>query len=542
MTNIRSKFNTVTYFIIGALVLSLSSCNQKKQTKDQVENHVEEGSKKPNILWVFLEDTAPLLSSYGTTLISTPNIDSLAQQGVLYKHVYMPAPVCSASRSSIITGVMSTTTGTHNHHSSRTKESGIYLPDNLKTIPELFKDEGYFTFNNGKDDYNFIYNRKDLYSQDYRLHPLYGKSGVRLDLATLKDKQPFFGQIQMHGGKEIFSATFKEKVKTPVDRSKIKLPPYLPHHPAIIEEYANHLDAIQITDDKVGDIINKLRDTNALDNTIIFFFSDHGMRLTRNKQFLYDGGLHVPLIIADFTKSSKKLPTGTTNDDLISGLDLGTSSLALAGIEIPNYMEGKNMFSDSNKRKYVISTRDRCDFTIDRIRSVRSKDYKYIRNFLTDRPYTQPTYMDFDGIKFVKVMHQLHADKKLNTTQDRFMSDERPSEELYDLKNDPYELNNLAKNPQYNATLKEYATVLDTWIKETDDKGQYPEEEENLKLMLGIWGEHAVNPEYDALRKKYPDLAGSLVFLKRERFKLIDSTYTDKEDPLFELIKHREKQ
>ena len=486
----------------------------------QNEKNIE--VKQPNILWIFLEDTAPLLSAYGEQLISTPNIDSLAREGVLYTNVYMPAPVCSASRSSIITGVMSTSIGAQNHHSSRTPESKITLPKELKTIPEVFKKAGYFTFNNGKDDYNFDYNRLDLYSQDYKIHPLYGKSGVRLDITKLKEKQPFFGQIQMYGGKEIFSSTFKERVKSPVDRSKIKLPPYLPNHPVIIEEYANHLDAIQITDDKVGEIIQKLKKDHVLDNTIVFFFSDHGMRMTRNKQFLYDGGLKVPLIIADFTKTNKKLIGGKTNSDLISGLDLGTSSLKLAGIEIPDYMEGEDMFSDK-KREYVISTRDRCDFTIDRIRSVRSKEFKYIKNFLTDRPYTQPTYMDVDGIAFVKTMHDLHKNKKLNKIQDRFMSDFRPSEELYDLKNDPFELNNLATNPSYKTVLNQYASVLNNWIKKTDDKGQYPEEEENLKLMLGIWGEHAVNPEYNNLRKKYPKLASSQFYLKSESFKLVKS-------------------
>ena len=497
--------NIILFFALFCLI----SCSKKK-----------EQSLKPNILWVFLEDTAPLLSSYGESLISTPNIDSLAQQGVLYSNVYMPAPVCSASRSSIITGVMATSFGAQNHHSSRTKESAIHLPKEYKTIPEIFRNHGYFTFNNGKDDYNFVYDRLNLYSQDYKVHPLYGKTGVRLDLTKLKEKQPFFGQVQMYGGKEIFSSTFKDRVKKSVDRSKIKLPPYLPNHPVIAEEYANHLDAIQITDDKVGELIQKLKTDNVLDNTIVFFFSDHGMRMTRNKQFLYDGGLHVPLIIADFTKTKSTLKPGTTNSKLISGLDLGTSSLALAGIHIPDYMEGENLFSNQ-ERKYVISTRDRCDFTIDRIRSVRSKDFKYIRNFKTDRSYTQPTYMDVDGIAFVKTMHQLHKDKKLNAIQDRFMSDNRPAEELYDLKKDPYELNNLATNPTYAKTLKKYATILDNWILKTDDKGQYPEDEENLKLMLGIWGKHAVNPEYESLRKKYPNLAGSQFYLKSEPFKTV---------------------
>lgn len=509
---VYNKWHTRFLLITLAAILCIS-CAEKKQLK--------EPDQSPNILWVFLEDTAPLMGPYGTTIISTPNIDSLAKQGVVYTNVFMPAPVCSASRSSIITGVMSTTTGTHNHHSSRTEESAIYLPDSLKTIPELFKNAGYFTFNNGKDDYNFMYDRRDLYTQDYKLHPLYGKSGVHVNLDSLRNQQPFFGQIQLKGGKEIFSKTFKDNVKTPVDRSKIVLPPYLPDHPAIIEEYANHLDAIQITDEKIGEIIQDLRENDLLENTIVFFFSDHGMRLTRNKQFLYDGGLHVPMIIADFTKNFTKLTPGTINEGLISGLDIGIGSLALANIEIPNYMEGQNMFDNAYKRDYVISTRDRCDFTIDRIRSVRSKEYKYIRNFKTDRPYTQPTYMDFDRIEFVEVMHQLHNDKKLNSTQDIFMSDERPEEELYHLSSDPFELNNLAKDTKYDNVVKEYSNILDDWIIKTDDQGQYPENEENLKLMLGIWGKHAINPEYDALRKKYPDLEGSLILLKSEPAKLI---------------------
>ena len=534
---IKTKGRSKAMTILLLLTLFQLSCAKNKNAEVQVQPG--ESEPKPNILWIYLEDTAPLLSAYGTTLISTPNIDSLARQGVLYENAFMPAPVCSASRSSIITGVMSTTTGTHNHHSSRTKESAIDLPKDLKTIPEVFKEAGYFTFNNGKDDYNFDYDRRELYSQDYYMHPLYGKSGVRLDLDSLKTKQPFFGQIQMYGGKEIFSSSFKDKVKAPVDRSKITLPPYLPNHPAIIEEYASHLDAIQITDEKVGGIINKLKAAGILENTIVFFFSDHGMRMTRNKQFLYDGGIQVPLIIADFTKQNDALPAGTISEDLIAGLDLGTSSLALAGIERPAYMEGRNMFDEKEKRKYVISTRDRCDFTIDRIRSVRSKEFKYIRNFMTDRPYTQPTYMDVDGIEFVEVMHQLHEEGKLNDIQDRFMSNERPLEELYDLKNDPFELNNLATNPDYEAVLKKYAVVLKKWIADTGDKGQYPEDEENLKLMLGIWGKHAVNPEYETLRKKYPELASSLFYLKSERFKLIDSTYT--EAPLVELNSPTEK-
>jgi arylsulfatase A-like enzyme len=243
------------------------------------------------------------------------------------------------------------------------------------------------------------------------------------------------------------------------------------------------------------------------------------MRLTRHKQFLYDGGIQVPLIIADFRKD-KELGAGVKNTNLVSGLDLGTSSLSLANIPIPKYMEGQNIFDPSAKlRDYVISTRDRCDFTIDRIRSVRTKKFKYIRNFMTDRPYLQQTYMDFDNVPFVKVMKQLAKENKLNTIQATFASEERPSEELYNIEEDPFEINNLANDINHTSILKEYATILDQWIIDTDDKGQYPENEEGLKLMLGIWGEHAINPEYESLRKKYPNLAGSLVGLKSASFK-----------------------
>lgn len=493
---------------LSVLLFVTTSCAEKKKN--------DESQKQPNILWIYLEDTSPLLGCYGADIVSTPNIDNLAQSVTLFSNAIMPAPVCSASRSSIITGMMSTTLGLLNHHSSRTDESSIYLPDSIKTILEIFKKAGYFTFYNGKDDYNFIYDRMDLYSQDYSYHPLYGKSGVRLDIAELKDKKPFFGQIQLYGGKEIFSSTFKDKVKNPVDRNKIELPPCLPMDSVIIEEYANHLVAIQLTDERFGDIIKKLKENNLLENTVVFFFSDHGQRITRYKQFIYEGGIHVPLIIADF-RNNKITKPGSLNDNLISGINLGTSSLALAGIPIPKYMEGKNIFDDSiEPREYVISTRDRCDFTIDRIRSVRSKEYKYIRNFKTDRPYSQLTYMDVDGIEFVKIMKQLYAENKLDSIQSMFMSADRPAEELYNLVEDPVEINNFAFDPKYSEILSKYADVLENWIAKTNDHGQYPENEEGLKLMLGIWGKNAVNPEYNPLRQKYPELEGSLWTFKNQ--------------------------
>lgn len=466
---------------------------------------------------------APFLSCYGDKINLTPHIDKLAYDGVLLTNVYMPAPVSSPCRSGIITGCMPTTLGLHNHHSSRSKESAIYLPEGYKTIPELFKDEGYFTFNNGKDDYNFMYDRKNLYDQAYSLHPLYGKKGENIPLDSIINKQPFFGQIQLSGGKEIYNRKFQEMVKIPIDRSLLSLPPYYPQDSVILEEWANHYDAVKITDNRVGEILKKLKKNNLLENTIVFFFSDHGMRLTRNKQFLYDGGIHVPLIVAWYSKQTNKLNSGGIIDDLISGLDIGTTSLGLAGIDIPDYMEGIDIFSDDYiPREYVISVRDRCDFTIDRIRSVRTKKYKYIRNFMTDRPYMQLTYMDLQKEGFVQRMKELYEKAKLNSVQARFMAKERPAEELYDLKADPFEINNLAYNQEFKDVLKQYSDILDSWMKKTNDQGQYPESKEGLKFMLGIWGKAAINPEYDILRKENDSLEGSLKHLKNAGFKKVE--------------------
>lgn len=513
-TGLKTVQITIGHLWLISLAVLLGSCSEP-----ELENVAKD---RPNILWIVLEDTNPLMGCYGETLINTPHIDQLARMGRLYTNAIMPAPVCSPSRSSIITGMMSTSLGLHNHHSARTAASAIYLPEEVKTIPELFKAEGYFTFNNGKDDYNFTYDRKDLYDQSYKQHPLYGKSGDRLDLDSLVTKTPFFGQIQLYGGKEIFNAKFNDNVKTPVDRSRIELPPYLPTHPVIVEEYARHLDAIQITDERVGAIIQQLKENGVLENTIVFFFSDHGMRMARHKQFLYEGGIRVPLIIADFT-ASKNITPETSYDGLVSGIDLGPSALGLAGIPIPEFIEGRNIFEEGYvDRNYVISTRDRCDFSIDRIRSVRSRNYKYIRNFMTDRPYTQPTYMDVDEVAFVKTMKDLHAENKLDSLQAIFYSTNRPEEELYDLKADPFELNNLAGNSAYADALKEHATVLDQWVKESGDKGQFPENEPNLKLMLGIWGDHAVNPEYNPLKEKYEDLPGSQFGLKSRKWEKVE--------------------
>lgn len=470
-----------------SMPLILAECNKKPE-------------KRPNILWIAVEDISPLMSCYGYAENPTPNLDRLAETGLRFENTFMPVPVCSPCRSALITGMMATTIGTHNHHSSRSEDTAIHLPENIKTLPEIFRKAGYFTFNHGKDDYNFWYDREDFYAGEYTTHKLYGKSGKTIDWNACNPGQPFFGQIQLRGGKHIYNENFNNLVKSPIDRNSYDLPPYYPEHPMLREEWGQHLDCIQITDAEVGKILERLQTDGLLENTIIFFFSDHGMRLWRHKQFCYDSGLHVPFILNWPGNPDKLGGAGEVRQDLVSGLDITATSLALAGIHIPEYMESRDLFSkDFQPREYVISTRDRCDYTIDRIRSVRTEQYRYIRNFFPERPYMQPNYRD--EWEITKLMRKLHSEGQLNEVQDRFWSKARPAEELYDLKNDPDEIHNLADDLSYSEQLQHHRSILEKWIKKMDDKGQYAEDKPNLRYMYDWWGEKCINPEYDIFRK-----------------------------------------
>lgn len=459
----------------------------------------EELEKRPNILWFYVEDISPNLGCYGDPVVRTPNIDHLAENGVRYTNTIMPAPVCSAMRSAMITGMMQTTLGTHNHHSSRTEASMIHLPDSIQTIPEHFSDAGYFTFNQGKDDYNFAYMRDSLYAGDYHDNGMYGLVGDQIDWSLKKEGQPFFGQIQLYGNKYIYNKRFDEKVLRKIDTADVILPPYYPQTDWMKEEWADYLASIELTDQAVGETLAALKEKGLLNNTYVFFFSDHGMRLWRHKQFLYEGGIKVPFIITYFGENGKVQP-GTVVEDLIGGLDISATSLGLAQIKLPQYLEGQDFLAENYEpREFVISARDRCDFSIDRIRAVRIERFKYIRNFMTDRPYMQPSYRD--AWQVTRQMKAAYEKGKLNAVQARFWDNERPTEELYDLQSDPDELVNLAGEANYQSILASHRDILNDWVTETNDQGQYPENIEGLKFMYEIWGDQCVNPEYDQLKK-----------------------------------------
>lgn len=457
-----------------------------------------QAAEHPNVLWIYLEDVSGWFSCYGDKIIETPNIDALAESGTRFTRFYTPAGVCSATRSAIVTGMMQTSIGAHNHRSCRSSFRGQsmgkfdenILPDDVVPLPIQFRKAGYWTFNEGgKDDYNFTFDRDEFYSAP-RTRGGWGPASFVKGICWQgkRPDQPFFGQIQLGGGK------LGKRATQVIDPAAVPVPPYYPDIPEVRTEIAHHYDCLLKTDEQVGEIVETLRKHGELEKTLIFLFSDHGYKLHRHKQFLYEGGIQMPLIVA-----GPQVPQGKVRDDLVSGIDVSAASLAAAGIK-PANIEGQNFLApDHQPREFVVAARDRCDYTIEKIRAVVTPKYKYLRNYLTDRPYMQPSYKDPwpVSVRFREMM----AAGEMDETQLIFFGDNKPAEEMYDLENDPHEIHNLADDPAYSQQLARHRRLLKDWIAETGDKGQLPESDLGLICTLKRWGEKCVNPEYDRVRK-----------------------------------------
>lgn len=442
--------------------------------------------QRTNIIWIIAEDMSPHFGYNGETLIETPNIDKMAREGVVFNRAYVTAPVCSASRSALITGMHQTSIGAQNHRSS-TGESKIYLPTNVKTIPEYFKEAGYFTTNQmlrgtkwgaaGKEDYNFVYKSTDLYDG--------------FDWSARAKNQPFFGQIQLQGGKNR-----KVVLPTMVNPNDVVLPPHYPNDPIILKDWAGYLNSVKNVDNEVGLIFDRLKKEGLLENTVVFFITDHGISHARGKQFCYEEGAHIPLIIW----GDKQVGKGVRNE-LVSHIDLAATSLYLAGIEIPKYMEARALFGKEAKpREYAVTARDRCDETVDHIRSIRKGDYLYIRNYLNKRPHLQPNgYKDKKEI-LISLREQYKAGK-LNDIQKIIFAPERPYEELYNFKLDKFQYVNLVTDIKMQMMLKEMRTMLDKWELKTNDRGRRLESKKvYIKEMQDI-----LNPEGNKVSKELND-------------------------------------
>lgn len=438
---------------------------------------------RPNVLWIMVDDMSPHFSCYGETAIRTPNVDRLAEEGVRFTRAFVTAPICSISRSALITGCYQTSIGCQNHRSGSAKHP-IHLPQGMTNVAALLKASGYHTSNLTIDE--FLRSNREvsmpvgIAKTDYNFVWDAGATYERTHWATRQEGQPFFAQVQLSGGKhrgQRPGPQWPQRVRATLgsvtSTNDFRLPRYLPDHPVIREDWAQYLDTVRYTDWEVGRLVERLRVAGELDRTVLIFWSDHGISHVRNKQFLYDGGVHVPLVIR-----GPGIEKGRVRTDLVEHIDIAAITLALGGIPRPAWMQARDVLAkDGAPREFVFAARDRADETVDRIRSVRSERYKYIRNHYPSRPYLQPNrYKDDKAI--VQVMRELYAAGQLNREQSLIMADQRPREELYDLVKDPEELRNLAGDPAYAEELTRLRAALAGWKLRTVDRGQSPEAED----------------------------------------------------------------
>jgi len=433
---------------------------------------------RPNILWLIAEDFGQHLGCYGAREVWTPNLDQLAAAGVRYTRFFTTAPVCSPSRSAFMTGMYQTTIGAHNHRSHR--DDGYELPRGVRVLTDWLRDAGYFTANvrelpsamgfkgTGKTDWNFTYRGKPFDSD-------------RWD--DLKLQHPFYAQINFQETHRAFHAPKR------ADPAKVVIPPWTPDHPVAREDWAQYLDAATELDRKVGLVLQQLEADGLADNTVVVFFGDNGQSHVRGKQFCYDEGLLVPLII----RWPKNFPTpkqfrpGSVNSRLLEAIDLAPTMLDIAGAKRPARMEGRSFLGEAAgpPKTYVFGARDRCDETVFRFRTVRDSRYRYIRNFTPERPFLQPNDYKARSYPVWRLLPQLQAEGKLTAAQEALCAPTMPAEELYDLQNDPHEIRNLEQSPEHRAVLSRLRAVLERWITDTRDQGRVPEPPE-LAARKGV--------------------------------------------------------
>lgn len=434
----------------------------------------------PNVLWIDIDDQSPWYSAYGHDLVETPSIDALAKEGVLFERAYAPTPVCSPTRSSLITGSYAIRIGAHDHRSGRVPGYRISLPDGVVTVPELFRRAGYETYNAGKDDFNFTYDRAALYSIGALVPVAAGWKGPRGTghWRDVPQGRPFFGQMPVAGGKAAadIDAELRELGLTPVRPEDVRVPAQYPDVPQVRRHIATHYNTMLRTDHQVGHHVARLKADGLWENTVVVLFSDHGSDLPRSKEFVYDEGLRIPLLVVAPGLRDTVVP-GTRRSDLVSLMDIAATSLALAGVDVPEYMDARNLFDPAYRREYVFASADRMANVIDRVRSVMGDRFHYIRNFMLDRPLMNWGHREMlsraapDASSFLTV-RRLAEEGKLTPAQAAPYGP-RVAEELYDLDSDPDETVNLAQDPAYATVLEEMRQALARWIEETDDKGQY---------------------------------------------------------------------
>lgn len=407
--------------------------------------------KRPNILWIIADDLGNDLGCYDNKDVHTPNLDRLANEGICHTRAYATAPVSSPSRSSLITGMYPVSINSLNHRTIDKKP----LPNGIEPITTYFRQAGYFCANANE--------RKEKGKEDYNFDIEYIYDGI--DWSEREPGQPFFSQIQIFEPHR----PFVPDTGNPVNPDNVNIPSYYPDHPLIRKDWAMYLESIQILDKKVGVILDRLEVEGLMEETVIIFFGDNGRPHLRDKQFLYEAGLQVPLII--------RLPgvrkEQQTCHNLVSLIDVSATSLALAGIEPPRHIQGKVFLGPIKEtRKYAYGFRQRMGDAVDDSRSITDGRYKLIWNRMPDVPWMQLSSYKKTSYPAYALYEDLYERGQLDYPFNLFMADSKPEIEFYDLQSDPYELNNLACTALFQTKGKALLQILkekiDTLEKNTE--------------------------------------------------------------------------
>ncbi|MDE0821436.1 MAG: sulfatase, partial [Opitutales bacterium] len=460
--------------------------------------------ERPNILWITAEDMSPSLGCYGDNYATTPHIDKLAKESVRYTHAFATNPICSPSRSCLITGVYSTTLGTQH------LRSDFPIPDFIKGWPAFLREAGYHTANNVKTDYN-TGSSKRLISESWT------ENSATAHWRHRKDKdQPFFAifnDMTSHQSrtmvwpyekfqKEIQSRLPKKLIHDPM---KAIVPPYYPDTPVVRRTLARFHDCVTVMDRNTGRILRQLQEDGLEKDTIVFFYSDHGSGLPRHKRLTLDSGLHVPLLVRFPRKYQHLAPAkpGESIDRLVSFVDFPPTVLSLLNIDIPLYMQGKPFLGKNTAppRTHVYGARDRVDEAYDFTRSVRGKRYLYVRNHIPHISPNQPSfYSDLGEIR--DEITRLDKEENLNEHQLSYAGTQRPREALYDTVKDPQNLHNLINSdvPSHRKALNHLRRLHQKWTTDTRDQGFFPEE----YIWKNIRGKNTTPYEFAKSQKEFP--------------------------------------
>ncbi len=434
----------------------------------QAGGQSDKPADRPNILWISIEDTSPWLGFCGEKYAVTPNLDALAKRGVSYTHAFATAPVCSPCRSAIITGRYATSLGTQR------LRSRFPIPDGFRGYPHYLRQAGYYCTNNVKTDYNTS-------AEPRLIRESWDQCSAKAHWRGRKAGQPFFAIFNLtvtHQSQAFERAKPHLPPNERHDPATAPLPPYYPDTPTARATMARVHDCITAMDKQVAQILDQLRQDGLEDDTIVFFWADHGQGIPRGKRTLWDTGLLVPMIVHVPPKYRRLAPgaPGSACDRLVYLMDLAPTVLSLAGLDVPAHMQAQAFLGPKAgaQREYVFGARDRVDEVFEVSRSVRDKRFLYIRNYMPHLSWNQPE--DFsDNLGLRREITRLAGEGKLNAAQLTYAGATKPVECLYDTQADPWQIDNLADKDEHQATLERMRKALHEWQVRTRDLGFLPE-------------------------------------------------------------------